>query len=249
MKRRKQRPENIIRHHVDWARVSFYQKKTKRGPDFIGKATVSVGADVNLTPARKSTSDSLKKARSRSFTIDGMTGPRCTSTRMPLGIRTLGLRGCPDTDRLLETVGHGIVIENKEGAFSSLISVLISFSDSVLLRNISPISVYVKSSQIDSTPIRIPAAHEVDLFFYNEFSRSIAERNTLADLWELREQCTLFISFGLCWGSSTVQVENIDALPCWLKVKISSEKSSLFIFSARLAALLERTQCRSGTGA
>ena len=47
------------------------------------------------------------------------------------------------------------------------------------------------------------------------------------------------------YGKTIDQVENIDALPCWLKVKISSEKISLFLFSARLAALLERTQCRS----
>jgi len=160
---------------------------------------------------------------------------------MPLGIRTLGLRGCPDTDRLLETVGHGIVIENKESMFSSLISTSTLFSDCVLLRNISPVSVYVKSCQIDSTPIRIPAAHEVDLFFYDEFSRSIAERNTLADLWQLREHCTLFISFGLCWGSSTVQVESVDGLPCWLKVKIISRENTDSSFSARLATLLERT--------
>ncbi|CBY32059.1 unnamed protein product [Oikopleura dioica] len=210
MKRRKQRPENIIRHHVDWARVSFYQKKMKRGPDFI--------------------------ARSRSFTIDGMTGPRCTSTRMPLGIRTLGLRGCPDTDRLLETVGHGIVIENKE--------------NSVLLRNISPVSVYVKSCQIDSTPIRIPAAHEVDLFFYDVFSRSIAERNTLADLWQLREHCTLFISFGLCWGSSTVQVENVDGLPCWLKLDLQHCWRELNVAVEQAhsqAASLKNEDCDSGS--
>ena len=71
---------------------------------------------------------------------------------------------------------------------------------------------------MDAIPVRIPPAHEVELFYYEDFSQAIAERESLSDLWELREHCTIFISFGLCWGTSTVQVEKVDALPCWLKV-------------------------------
>ena len=100
------------------------------------------------------------------------------------------------------------------------------------MRNVSPISVYVKSAQMDTIPVRIPPAHEVELFYYEDFSQAIAERESLSDLWELREHCTIFISFGLCWGTSTVQVEKVDALPCWLKVSsLRDEVRSNIFFS------------------
>ena len=83
---------------------------------------------------------------------------------------------------------------------------------------------------MDTTPVRIPPAHEVELFYYEEFSQAIAERESLSDLWELREHCTIFISFGLCWGTSTVQIQKVDGLPCWLKVSLLRNENEIIIF-------------------
>lgn len=69
---------------------------------------------------------------------------------------------------------------------------------------------------------KIPSGFEVDIFDEENFANRIQQarfRNNFTDLYQLKEHCTIYISFFKGWGTRYKR-KSLGEVPVWLELKL-----------------------------